>query len=147
MADANVAPDAAERRFGPYGGRYVPETLIPALDELEREWAAARADEQFKARLDGLLRDYAGRPTPLYLAGRLSDVVGRPVYVKREDLLHTGAHKVNNALGQALLAQRMGKPRVIAETGAGQHGVATATACALLGLECVVYMGTEDMRR
>ncbi|MEX2252942.1 MAG: tryptophan synthase subunit beta, partial [Thermoleophilaceae bacterium] len=109
--------------------------------------ASARADAEFGARLDGLLRDYAGRPTPLYLAGRLSDEVGRPVYVKREDLLHTGAHKLNNALGQALLAERMGKPRVIAETGAGQHGVATATVCALLGLECVVYMGTEDMRR
>ena len=136
-----------ERRFGPYGGRYVPETLIPALDELEREWFAARADAAFVTQLEALLRDYVGRPTPLYHAQRLSDVVGGGVWLKREDLTHTGSHKINNALGQALLAQRMGKPRVIAETGAGQHGVAAATACALLGLECVVYMGTEDMRR
>ncbi len=136
-----------ERRFGPYGGRYVPETLIPALDELEREWLTAREDPAFGSELDALLRDYAGRPTPLYLARRFSEAAGRPVYLKREDLLLTGAHKINNALGQALLAKRMGKRRVIAETGAGQHGVATATACALLGLECVVYMGTEDMRR
>jgi tryptophan synthase beta chain len=136
-----------ERRFGPYGGRYVPETLVPALDELERAWVEARADPDFRAELDALLRDYAGRPTPLYRAARISDEVGRDVYLKREDLLHTGAHKINNALGQALLARRMGKRRVIAETGAGQHGVATATACALLGLECVVYMGTEDIRR
>jgi len=136
-----------ERRFGPYGGRYVPETLIPALDELEHAWVEARDDPGFRAELDTLLRDYAGRPTPLYAAERLSEEVGRQVYLKREDLLHTGAHKINNALGQALLARRMGKRRVIAETGAGQHGVATATACALLGLECVVYMGTEDMRR
>ncbi len=138
---------AVERRFGPYGGRYVPETLIPALDELEREWAAARADPEFKAELDALMTDYAGRPTPLYRAPRLSEAVGATVLLKREDLLHTGAHKVTNALGQALLARRMGKERVIAETGAGQHGVASATACALLDLECVVYMGTEDMRR
>jgi tryptophan synthase beta chain len=136
-----------EHRFGPYGGRYVPETLIPALDELERAWVAARDDPAFRAELDSLLRDYVGRPTPLYAAERLSDAVGRQVFLKREDLLHTGAHKINNAIGQALLAKRMGKPRVIAETGAGQHGVASATACALLGLECVVYMGTEDMRR
>jgi tryptophan synthase beta chain len=136
-----------ERRFGPYGGRYVPETLIPALDELEREWAAARSDPAFQAELDGLLRDYVGRPTPLYHARRLSELTGGEVWLKREDLTHTGSHKINNALGQALLARRMGKPRVIAETGAGQHGVASATACALLGLECVVYMGTEDMRR
>jgi tryptophan synthase beta chain len=136
-----------EQRFGPYGGRYVPETLMPALAELEREWLAARDDPDFCARLEGLLATYVGRPTPLYHAERLSERVGSPVYLKREDLLHTGAHKINNALGQALLAKRMGKPRVIAETGAGQHGVATATACALLGLECVVYMGTEDMRR
>ncbi len=142
-------PTAAriERRFGGYGGRYVPETLIPALDELERAWAEARVDEGFKGELAALLRDYAGRPTPLYRAARLSEEVGRTVYLKREDLLHTGAHKLNNALGQALLARRMGKERVIAETGAGQHGVATATACALLGIECVVYMGSEDMRR
>jgi tryptophan synthase beta chain len=138
---------APERRFGPYGGRYVPETLIPALDELEREWLAARADPRFEDELAGLLRDYIGRPTPLYRARRLSELTGGEVWLKREDLTHTGSHKINNALGQALLARRMGKPRVIAETGAGQHGVAAATACALLGLECVVYMGTEDMRR
>jgi tryptophan synthase beta chain len=144
---ASGAEPRVERRFGPYGGRYVPETLVPALDELERVWAEARADEAFGAELAALLRDYAGRPTPLYLASRLSEVAGRTIYLKREDLLHTGAHKINNALGQALLAKRMGKQRVIAETGAGQHGVATATACALLDLECVVYMGTEDMRR
>jgi tryptophan synthase beta chain len=136
-----------ERRFGPYGGRYVPETLIPALDELEREWLAARADPGFAEELGVLLRDYVGRPTPLYRARRLSEAAGGEVWLKREDLTHTGSHKINNALGQALLARRMGKPRVIAETGAGQHGVAAATACALLGLECIVYMGTEDMRR
>jgi tryptophan synthase beta chain len=136
-----------EHRFGPYGGRYVPETLIPALDELERAWLEAREDPDFQGELRHLLRDYVGRPTPLYLAERVSEEAGHPVYLKREDLLHTGAHKINNALGQALLARRMGKERVIAETGAGQHGVAAATACALLGLECVVYMGTEDMRR
>jgi tryptophan synthase beta chain len=138
---------ALDRRFGPYGGRYVPETLIPALDELEREWLAARSDPAFQDELAGLLRDYVGRPTPLYHARRLSELTGGEVWLKREDLTHTGSHKINNALGQALLARRMGKPRVIAETGAGQHGVASATACALLGLECVVYMGTEDMRR
>jgi tryptophan synthase beta chain len=138
---------AVERRFGPYGGRYVPETLIPALDELERAWVAARADDAFRSELDALLRDYVGRPTPLYRAARLSEVAGREVWLKREDLNHTGAHKINNALGQALLARRMGKRRIIAETGAGQHGVAAATACALLDLDCVVYMGTEDMRR
>ena len=138
---------AVEERFGPYGGRYVPETLIAALDELTAAWAEARDDAGFTARLDLLRRDFVGRPTPLYLAERLSERVGSKVYLKREDLAHTGAHKINNAIGQALLAQRMGKPRVIAETGAGQHGVATATACALLGLQCVVYMGTEDIRR
>jgi tryptophan synthase beta chain len=138
---------AIEERFGPYGGRYVPETLIPALDELSAAWAEAREDEEFMGRLDQLRRDFIGRPTPLYHAERLSERVGSRVYLKREDLAHTGAHKINNAVGQALLAARMGKPRVIAETGAGQHGVATATACALLGLECVVYMGTEDIRR
>ena len=138
---------AIEERFGPYGGRYVPETLIPALDELAAAWVAAREDEGFGARLRALHRDYIGRPTPLYPAKRLSERAGRRVYLKREDLAHTGAHKINNAIGQGLLAQRMGKPRVIAETGAGQHGVATATACALLDLECVVYMGTEDIRR
>ena len=136
-----------EERFGPYGGRYVPETLIAALDELSEAWAQAREDEGFKTQLAVLHRDFIGRPTPLYLAERLSERAGRRVYLKREDLAHTGAHKINNAIGQALLAQRMGKPRVIAETGAGQHGVATATACALLGLECVVYMGSEDIRR
>ncbi|MCW3066894.1 MAG: tryptophan synthase, beta subunit [Solirubrobacterales bacterium] len=138
---------SVEHRFGPYGGQYVPETLMPALAELERAWIDARTDAEFRSSLDVLLRDYAGRPTPLYLAERLSEAAGRSIYLKREDLLHTGAHKINNALGQALLAKRMGKRRIIAETGAGQHGVATATACALLDLECVVYMGTEDMRR
>ncbi|HYJ20539.1 MAG TPA: tryptophan synthase subunit beta [Solirubrobacterales bacterium] len=136
-----------EERFGPYGGRYVPETLIAALDELTAAWSEAREDLEFMARLELLRRDFIGRPTPLYLAERLSERVGSKVYLKREDLAHTGAHKINNAVGQALLAARMGKPRVIAETGAGQHGVATATACALLGLECVVYMGSEDIRR
>jgi tryptophan synthase beta chain len=138
---------AIEHRFGRYGGQYVPETLMPTLAELEQAWLQARQDQTFKAELDELLRDYVGRPSPLYLARRVSEVVGHPVYLKREDLNHTGAHKINNALGQGLLAQRMGKRRIIAETGAGQHGVATATACALLDLECVVYMGTEDMRR
>jgi tryptophan synthase beta chain len=136
-----------EHRFGPYGGQYVPETLMPALAELEQAWLEARDDERFQARLRGLLQAYVGRPSPLYLAERLSAQVGHPVYLKREDLNHTGAHKINNALGQALLAQRMGKRRIVAETGAGQHGVATATACALLDLECVVHMGTEDIRR
>ncbi len=136
-----------EERFGPYGGRYVPETLIAALDELTAAWEEAREDAGFQAQLASLHRDFIGRPTPLYLAERLSERADRRVYLKREDLAHTGAHKVNNAVGQALLAQRMGKQRVIAETGAGQHGVATATACALLGIECVVYMGTEDVRR
>ena len=136
-----------QERFGPYGGRYVPEVLIPALDELSAAWAEAREDPEFRDELDRVLRDFVGRPTPLYLASRLSERVGRPVYLKREDLAHTGAHKINNAVGQALLARRMGKQRIIAETGAGQHGVAAATACALLGLDCVVYMGTEDMRR
>src|SRR5438128_6726273 len=139
--------NAIEERFGPYGGRYVPETLIAALDELSAAWAEAREDPAFNERLRLLHRDFIGRPTPLYLADRLSAKAGRRVYLKREDLAHTGAHKINNAIGQALLAERMGKPRVIAETGAGQHGVATATACALLGLECVVYMGSEDIRR
>jgi tryptophan synthase beta chain len=136
-----------EERFGPYGGRFVPETLIAALDELSEAWAQARADEGFQSELSVLLRDFVGRPTPLYLADRLSERVGRRVYLKREDLAHTGAHKINNAVGQALLARRMGKTRVIAETGAGQHGVATATACALFGLDCAVYMGSEDIRR
>ena len=138
---------AIEHRFGPYGGQYVPETLMPALAELEQAWASARDDPDFNGELAGLLHDYVGRPSPLYHASRLSAQAGHPIYLKREDLNHTGAHKINNALGQALLAKRMGKPRIIAETGAGQHGVASATACALLDLECVVYMGTEDMRR
>ena len=142
-----MSAPAVERRFGPYGGRYVPETLIPALDELERAWVEARADNDFAAELGALLRDFAGRPTPLYHAKALSQETGREVWLKREDLLHTGSHKINNALGQTLLARRMGKTRIIAETGAGQHGVATATACALMGIDCVVYMGTEDMRR
>jgi tryptophan synthase beta chain len=148
-APARSAADATvvEERFGPYGGRYVPETLVPAIEELAAAWADARTDAGFRAELDALLRDYVGRPTPLFLAERLSETAGRRVYLKREDLAHTGAHKINNAIGQALLVRRMGKPRVIAETGAGQHGVATATACALFDLECVVYMGTEDMRR
>jgi len=136
-----------QERFGPYGGRYVPETLIPALDELEAAWLEARDDPSFQLELSALLRDYVGRPTPLYHAARLSEAAGRDLYLKREDLNHTGAHKVNNAIGQTLLAKRMGKTRIIAETGAGQHGVAAATACALLDMECVVYMGTEDMRR
>jgi len=135
-------------RFGAYGGRYVPETLMAALDELEREYEKAKRDPKFQKRLDLLLKTYAGRPTPLFFAQRLTKKLGgAKVYLKREDLLHTGAHKINNCLGQALLVERMGKHRVIAETGAGQHGVATATVCALLGFECVVYMGTEDMRR
>jgi tryptophan synthase beta chain len=142
-----VSASTIEHRFGQYGGQYVPETLMPALAELEQAWALAREDPSYRDQLDGLLRDFGGRPTPLYYASRLSAHVGRDVYLKREDLNHTGSHKLNNALGQALLAQRMGKRRIIAETGAGQHGVATATVCALLDLECVVYMGTEDTRR
>ncbi len=134
-------------RYGPYGGQYVPETLMPALAELESAWSQAWSAGDFRAELAVLLRDFAGRPTPLYQARRLSERAGRPIWLKREDLNHTGSHKLNNALGQALLARRMGKPRVIAETGAGQHGVAAATACALLGLDCVVYMGEEDIRR
>jgi len=131
--------------YGTYGGRYVPETLIPALDELEAGWRDAQADASFQAELDELGRNFAGRPTPLTRAARFAP--GKRLYLKREDLLHTGAHKLNNALGQALLARRLGKRRIVAETGAGQHGVATATVCARFGLECVVYMGEEDMRR
>ncbi|HKD76170.1 MAG TPA: tryptophan synthase subunit beta, partial [Ktedonobacterales bacterium] len=135
-------------RFGAYGGRYVPETLMAAIEELEHAYAEAQADPAFHAELDLLLRDYVGRPTPLYFASRLTEQLGGArIYFKREDLLHTGAHKINNCIGQGLLARRMGKKRIIAETGAGQHGVATATVCALFGLECVVYMGEEDMRR
>ncbi|NIP60383.1 MAG: tryptophan synthase subunit beta [Gemmatimonadetes bacterium] len=141
------SPARSPGRFGPYGGRYVPETLVAALDELEAAWAAASHDDGFWAELRGLLRDYAGRPTPLYRATRLEAELGAPVWLKREDLLHTGAHKINNTVGQVLLARRMGKERIIAETGAGQHGVATATACALFDLECVVYMGEEDVER
>ena len=133
--------------FGPYGGRYVPETLMEPLRELESAYAEARHDPAFRAELARLLRDFVGRPTPLTFAGRLSERLGGRLWLKREDLCHTGAHKINNALGQALLVRRMGKTRVVAETGAGQHGVASATVCALLGLECVVYMGTEDMAR
>jgi len=135
-------------RFGVYGGRYVPETLMAALEELERVYGEAKGDPKFQQRLEVLLRTFAGRPTPLFFAKRLTEKLGGPkIYLKREDLLHTGAHKINNCIGQALLVERMGKHRVIAETGAGQHGVATATVCALMGFECVVYMGTEDMRR
>ena len=135
-------------RFGAYGGRYVPETLMAALEELENAYAAAKEDTAFQAELGDLLHNYCGRPTPLYFAKRLTEQCGgAKIYLKREDLLHTGAHKINNALGQGLLARRMGKQRIIAETGAGQHGVATATVCALFGLECVIYMGEEDMRR
>ncbi len=135
-------------RFGAYGGRYVPETLMAALEELEAAYAKAKKDKKFQRELAELLANFAGRPTPLFFAERLTKKLGgAKVYLKREDLLHTGAHKINNALGQALLARRMGKKRIIAETGAGQHGVATATVCALFGLECVVYMGAEDMRR
>ncbi len=143
----SAVPAAIEHRFGEYGGQYVPETLMPALAELEAAWIRAREDPGYLRELAALRRDFVGRPTPLYRAGRLSERLGRTVYLKREDLNHTGSHKLNNALGQALLARRMGKGRIIAETGAGQHGVATATVCALLGLECVVYMGSEDTRR
>jgi len=149
FAEAPRTPPDARGRFGEYGGRFVPETLIPALDELLLAWTAARADPAYRDELAALLVDYAGRPTPLFRADRLASALGLKgrVYLKREDLLHTGAHKLNNTLGQALLARRMGKKRVIAETGAGQHGVATATVCALLGLECVVYMGSLDVAR
>ncbi len=145
---AEVTRSIGTGRFGAYGGRYVPETLMAALLELEQSYAEAQADPAFREELDGLLKHYVGRPTPLYYAKRLSEGLGgASIWLKREDLLHTGAHKINNALGQALLARRMGKQRIIAETGAGQHGVATATVCALFGLECVIYMGEEDMRR
>jgi tryptophan synthase beta chain len=139
-------PDA-RGRFGRYGGRYVPEVLIPALDELADAWTQLRGDPDFRAELAALSRDFVGRPTPITRAARLSDQLGLDLWLKREDLAHTGAHKINNALGQALLARRLGKERIIAETGAGMHGVATATACALLDLPCVVYMGEEDTRR
>jgi tryptophan synthase beta chain len=160
IPDSNAAPTpppaapkpkpkkSAPGRFGAYGGRYAPETLMAALQELEAAYAAARKDKSFRAEFTKLLHTYAGRPTPLFFAQRLTnELSGAKIYLKREDLLHTGAHKINNCIGQALLARRMGKHRIIAETGAGQHGVATATVCALFGLECVVYMGAEDMRR
>ena len=147
-ADTTTAPRKRAGRFGAYGGRYVPETLMAALQELDAAYAVARKDKSFQAEFHRLLADFAGRPTPLFRADRLTaQLGGAGIYLKREDLLHTGAHKINNCIGQALLARRMGKHRIIAETGAGQHGVATATVCALFGMECVVYMGTEDMRR
>jgi tryptophan synthase beta chain len=143
-----IPSESRPGRFGIYGGRYVPETLMAALVELEREYDVAKADAAFQTELAGLLKDFAGRPTPLYYCKRLTEELGgAKIYLKREDLLHTGAHKINNALGQGLLARRMGKKRIIAETGAGQHGVATATVCALLGMECVIYMGDVDMAR
>ena len=149
MATARVQTTNNEPgRFGAYGGRYVPETLMAALEELERAYEKAKKDKKFQERLADLLRNFAGRPTPLFYARRLTEKLGgAKIYLKREDLLHTGAHKINNCIGQGLLAERMGKRRIIGETGAGQHGVATATVCALMGFECVVYMGTEDMRR
>ena len=147
MADLKALPDQ-RGRFGPFGGRFVPETLMAALEELEREYVKTRGDRAFQQELDSLLLTYAGRPTALYFAANLSrHCGGAKIYLKREDLAHTGAHKINNALGQALLAKHMGKRRIIAETGAGQHGVATATVCAMMGLECIVYMGSEDMKR
>jgi tryptophan synthase beta chain len=145
MPDLEVQEDRG--RFGPFGGRYVPEVLIPALEELAEAWFSLRDDEAFRRELGTLLRDYVGRPTPLTFAGRLSAETGYRVFLKREDLAHTGAHKINNTIGQVVLAKRLGKRRIIAETGAGQHGVATATACSLFGLPCVVYMGEEDMER
>ena len=146
MPDSEKLPDSLGH-FGPYGGMFVPETLVPALKDLEREFLAAKTDPEFQKEFEYYLTEYAGRPTGLYFAERLSEEVGSKVYLKREDMLHTGAHKINNTLGQALLARRMGKKRVIAETGAGQHGVATATAAAVFGMECVVYMGSDDMER
>ena len=146
-ATITAQPDA-KGHFGPYGGVFVPETLMTALEELTREYESARKDPEFRRELNRLLAEFVGRPTPLYLAERLTaQLGGAKIYLKREDLLHTGAHKINNAMGQILLAKRMGKKRVIAETGAGQHGVATATAAARFGMECVVYMGEVDMKR
>src|SRR3981189_3271705 len=148
MSSILRSPTMAPGRFGPYGGRYVPETLMVPLFELERAYEAAKSDPSFQSRFQDLLKNFAGRPTPLQPASRLTEKLGGPrIYLKREDLLHTGAHKINNAIGQGLLAVKMGKQRIIAETGAGQHGVASATVAAHLGLECVVYMGTEDMAR
>ena len=144
---SQTVPAVQHGRFGPFGGRYVPETLVAALDQLEEDYEAARRDDAFWSQLNGLLHDYAGRPTPLYRANRLGEQARARVYLKREDLNHTGSHKINNTLGQVLLARRMGKRRIIAETGAGQHGVATATVAALFGLDCTVYMGAEDVRR
>jgi tryptophan synthase beta chain len=148
MGSAALKTKPVPGRFGVYGGRYVPETLMAALEQLEREYEKARKDKKFRAELERLFKEYAGRPTSLFHARNLSQKLGgAKIYLKREDLLHTGAHKINNCIGQALVAQRMGKHRIIAETGAGQHGVATATVCALFGFDCVVYMGVEDMRR
>ena len=148
MTSQLTIPASAPGRFGPYGGRYVPETLMVPLLELERAYELAKSDAAFQSQFQNLLKNFAGRPTPLQFASRLTEKLGGPrIYLKREDLLHTGAHKINNAIGQGLLAKKMGKPRIIAETGAGQHGVASATVAAHLGLECVVYMGTEDMAR
>ena len=147
MTEPVNEPQSAHDRFGAYGGRYVPETLVPALEELDAAYRVALLDPAFLAEIEELLSEYVGRPTPLSHAPRLSQRVGAPVYLKREDLTHTGAHKINNTVGQAVLARRMGKTRIIAETGAGQHGVATATICARFGLTCVIYMGEEDMRR
>jgi tryptophan synthase beta chain len=148
MTTQLTVPASVPGRFGPYGGRYVPETLMVPLFELERAYEQAKTDPVFQAEFHGLLKNFAGRPTPLQFASRLTAKLGGPrIYLKREDLLHTGAHKINNAIGQGLLAQKMGKPRIIAETGAGQHGVASATIGAQLGLQCTVYMGTEDMAR
>src|ERR1700674_4305201 len=148
MSSILQSPTTAPGRFGPYGGRYVPETLMVPLFELERAYEAAKSDPLFQTRLNDLLKNFAGRPTPLQFASRLTEKFGGPrIYLKREDLLHTGAHKINNAIGQGLLAVKMGKPRIVAETGAGQHGVASASVAAQLGLECVIYMGTEDMAR
>jgi tryptophan synthase beta chain len=148
MTSQIVHPAAVPGRFGPYGGRYVPETLMVPLFELERAYELAQSDAAFQSELHGLLKNFAGRPTPLQFASRLTAHLGGPrIYLKREDLLHTGAHKINNAIGQGLLAAKMGKPRIVAETGAGQHGVASATIAAHLGLDCVVYMGTDDMAR
>src|ERR1700741_3809410 len=146
MTTQLTLPASVPGRFGPYGGRYVPETLMVPLYELERAYEAAKSDASFQAHFQNLLKNFAGRPTPLQFASRLTEKLGGPrIYLKREDLLHTGAHKINNAIGQGLLAVKMGKPRIIAETGAGQHGVASATVAAHLGLECVVYMVTQDM--
>ena len=148
MNEVDKSLEGSDHRFGVFGGRYVPETLMPALEKLESVYEEIRADEEFKKRLELFYRDYVGRPSPLYRARRLEKFLGAgPIYLKREDLNHTGAHKINNTLGQALLAQRMGKKRIIAETGAGQHGVATATACALFNMKCVVYMGELDIER